>query len=406
MNRTLPLRRLVAFACALALAIPMLAPPYAYAATSSELARHRAAADAARKAAAAEQKKANALVAETRTLEQRIAALDSDLAALGSQIGSATGRRTRLESEIDALRAEIDVKRDETARVQASYDAQTAALAARIDSTYRAGDWAYLDMLLGASNLGDLLQRTEFVQRIMLRDEEIANDLHAQRLTLERATEDLNRAVDDVSAKRAEAAAEEDNLRKLRNKRDAARDAQAAAKAAKQSLLAETKANVARLKAIAAAEDAESARIQRLLSGGGSSKGNGQYAGTMTWPCPGYTRIGSGFGMRYHPILHYNRMHTGVDISAPSGATLVSVGSGVVINASVRGGYGKCVMIDHGNGVVSLYAHMSSFSVSVGQAVTPGQRIGAVGSTGLSTGPHLHFEIRVNGNPVNPLGYI
>jgi murein DD-endopeptidase MepM/ murein hydrolase activator NlpD len=137
---------------------------------------------------------------------------------------------------------------------------------------------------------------------------------------------------------------------------------------------------------------------------GGSSHGSGRYAGSMAWPCPGYTRVSSQFGMRYHPILHYNRMHAGIDVSAPSGATLVAVGSGVVVSAGVSGGYGKCVMIDHGDGLVSVYAHMSRISVSKGQTLATGQSIGAVGATGLSTGPHLHFEIRVNGNPVNPLG--
>jgi murein DD-endopeptidase MepM/ murein hydrolase activator NlpD len=111
--------------------------------------------------------------------------------------------------------------------------------------------------------------------------------------------------------------------------------------------------------------------------------------------------------MRYHPILHYNRMHAGIDVSAPSGAQLVATGSGKIIVAGVRGGYGNCVMIDHGDGLVSVYAHMKSISVKVGQGVISGQTVGYVGSTGLSTGPHLHFEIRVNGNPVNPLsGYI
>jgi murein DD-endopeptidase MepM/ murein hydrolase activator NlpD len=100
-------------------------------------------------------------------------------------------------------------------------------------------------------------------------------------------------------------------------------------------------------------------------------------------------------------------MHAGIDVSAPSGARLVATGSGQIIAAGWRGGYGNCVMIDHGDGLVSVYAHMKSISVKVGQNVVSGATVGYVGSTGLSTGPHLHFEIRVNGSPVDPLaGYI
>ena len=274
-----------------------------------------------------------------------------------------------------------------------------------LTATYRSGEWVFIDWLLSAESISDLLDRTTMVQQIMERDQEIASDLASTRSDLEQAEAELSRTLDEVTAKRAEIKAEEDRLQGLRSNRDSKMRAEQAAQNEKQALLAETKTNIARLKAIAAAEDRDAARIAAELRSSGS-KGSGKYAGIMAWPCPGHTRVSSPFGMRYHPILHVMRMHTGVDISAPSGATLVAVGSGVVIAAGVRGGYGNCVMIDHGNGVVSLYAHMSRISVKLKQTVTTGQTIGAVGSTGLSTGPHLHFEIRVNGNPVNPLGYI
>jgi len=260
-------------------------------------------------------------------------------------------------------------------------------------------------MLLDSSDFADLVQRTEFVTRLIRSDEEIANGLEGDRITLENATAELNRALDTVSAKRAEVRAEENNLRRLQGAQNGKRTAQQAVQNQKSALLAQTKKNVARLRAAAEAEEEESARISRLLRSG-SSHGSGKYAGTMTWPTPGHNRVGSQFGMRMHPILHVKKMHNGIDISAPSGAKIVAAGSGTVIFAGVRGGYGKCTMIDHGNGLVSLYAHQSRISVSVGTKVTAGQAIGAVGSTGLSTGPHLHFEVRVNGTPVNPLSYL
>ncbi len=390
---------------ALLLLSALVFPCAASAATSSDLRAHQLAADAARRAAAAEQQKADALLAETRTIEAQLGSLNAEITALEGQIGTATERRLRLEQEIEALRAGIAQKQDQITSTKALYDAQTEALAKRVDATYRAGDWAFVDWLLSAESLGDLLERTTMVQTIMAHDEEIATELDGTRIDLEEIEHTLNRTLDEVQVKRAEVQAEEQSLRNLQSNRDSKRRAEQTAQSQKSALLAETKGNVARLKAIAAAEDAESARISAELKKG-SSSGSGKYAGTLAWPCPGYTRVSSPFGMRYHPILHYNRMHTGVDISAPSGARLIAVGNGKVISAGVRGGYGNCVMIDHGNGLVSVYAHMSSISVRHGQAVSKGATIGAVGSTGLSTGPHLHFEVRVNGNPVNPLDYI
>jgi murein DD-endopeptidase MepM/ murein hydrolase activator NlpD len=137
----------------------------------------------------------------------------------------------------------------------------------------------------------------------------------------------------------------------------------------------------------------------------------------MAFPVPGFEQTptgGSAFGYRIHPILGYNKLHTGIDIGGRvlgkdiNGATIVAAADGKVIFVGYRGGYGNCIIIDHGNGVATLYAHQQSggFKVGVGQQVDRGQSIGKVGSTGLSTGPHLHFEVRINGTPVDPMPYL
>jgi murein DD-endopeptidase MepM/ murein hydrolase activator NlpD len=280
-----------------------------------------------------------------------------------------------------------------------------AALSERVDAVYRAGDWIYIEVLLGSSDVADFVQRAEFITRLIGADEEIASGLETDQSTLENATAELNRTLETVQTKRAEVKAEQISLERLQSAQGSKRAAQQAVQNQKSSMLVETTKNVARLRAAAQAEEEESARIARLLRNG-SSHGSGKYAGTMTWPTPGHDRVSSPFGMRMHPILNVKKMHTGIDISAPEGARIVAAGNGTVIYAGSRGGYGNCTMIDHGNGLVSLYAHQSRISVSVGDKVTAGQTIGAVGSTGLSTGPHLHFEVRVNGDPVNPLGYL
>ena len=113
--------------------------------------------------------------------------------------------------------------------------------------------------------------------------------------------------------------------------------------------------------------------------------------------------VTSGFGNRFHPILRVSRLHAGTDFGARSGSAIFAVADGTVISASYSGGYGNRIILDHGGGLTTVYAHCSSLAVRAGQTVRQGQRIGAVGSTGLSTGPHLHFEMRINGRPVNPM---
>ena len=126
----------------------------------------------------------------------------------------------------------------------------------------------------------------------------------------------------------------------------------------------------------------------------------------MAWPVPGYTRITSPFGMRTHPITGIYKLHTGVDIGAPLGSTFVTANDGIVIKAEYNGAYGNMVVVDHGGGVTTLYAHGSQILVEVGQTVLRGDPVLLVGSTGYSTGPHAHFEVRINGQYQNPLDYI
>lgn len=126
----------------------------------------------------------------------------------------------------------------------------------------------------------------------------------------------------------------------------------------------------------------------------------------MGWPVPGYSRISSPYGYRIHPIFKTKKLHTGIDIPAPTGTSIAAGSDGTVIYTGTLGGYGKAVMIDHGGGIVTLYAHNSSIVVSEGQSVKRGNTISKAGSTGYSTGPHLHFEVRKGGSYVDPLPWV
>lgn len=169
----------------------------------------------------------------------------------------------------------------------------------------------------------------------------------------------------------------------------------------KSQLLSDTRANKNALIAMDKEFEIKESEIVRILE---SYKYGNVPGGKFMWPVAG--RVASGFGMRFHPILGYMRMHTGLDIVAPSGTIVKAADGGEIIQAGYDGGYGNSIVVYHGGGYATWYAHLSRILVSVGQTVGRGEVIGLVGATGLATGPHLHFEVRINGAAQNPLGFL
>lgn len=389
----------------------LLAVPAADALTREDQLEHeRKAAEALEAAAAAEKVAAN-LSVEIESLEQRMSTLEDELAVIGNEVAQATERTRRLRAEVDALRDRVQEKQATIEQTQAEHDKQAGLLAARIQESYKQGDLFFLELLLGSQDLEDFIARTSLAQRVMRRNLDTALELKATTVALGKAKDELNRSLESVETKRAEAAAAESQLKKLRARQSANLADQEALQSEKEALFKTNKQEAARLRALAEAEQAESARIAAELAGSGS----GIYNGVMAWPVPGFYRVSSGFGYRIHPIFGTRKMHTGIDIGrnlnppkSIGGAPIVAAGAGTVVSAGWRSGYGNTVVIDHGNGVATLYAHQPNggITVSEGQKVAKNVRIGTVGSTGYSTGPHLHFEVRVNGEPIDPMKYL
>ncbi|MDR1438536.1 MAG: M23 family metallopeptidase, partial [Clostridiales bacterium] len=176
----------------------------------------------------------------------------------------------------------------------------------------------------------------------------------------------------------------------------------AAAEAAAKAAAAKAKA-AAEAAAAKAAKAAKAAQENAAASAGGGSVGSGA---AMRWPLPGYSTLSSPYGTRVHPVTGKKKMHTGIDIPAPTGTDIVAAKGGTVIISGVQGGYGNAVVISHGDGLTTLYGHCSKLLVKVGQTVKQGEVIAKVGSTGVSTGPHLHFEVRKDGATAQPLNYV
>ena len=389
-----------------------LAADTAYANPPSSAAQHRERAQDARERAAAADERAEELQSEISELDATISRYTDQAAELAPQVEEATDQTTELSREVDELQSEVDELTAQIVETEEELSHQQELLNARAVSTYRGENNALLAILFGAEDLGDLITRAENIMVVLDHNSQISIDLEVLTRRLENEKERLDTALTEVSERRAEAAAAEAELRNLQQRAQSAADTATRLQNERSSMLSDTEANAERLRALAAEHEATAAQLtQQLQTGGslGSSTGSGVFQGRMTWPVPGFTRVSSPFGNRARPFGGGTEFHTGIDIAGPgiNGAAVVASGNGRVIAAGWRGGFGNTIIIDHGDGVTTLYAHLLSggIHVSVGQQVTAGQRIGSVGSTGWSTGPHLHWEVRVNGQPRNPMTF-
>ncbi|MDR1157725.1 MAG: peptidoglycan DD-metalloendopeptidase family protein [Oscillospiraceae bacterium] len=349
----------------------------------------------------------DALRQNSKSLAAEKKKIQEELSQVKQEKASAAKRKEALDKQIDITEQEIQNTEEliamltgEIARRQAELDEalrreaeQYEAFRVRMRTMEEAGDTGYLGVLLSADSFSDLLGRIGTVQEIMDYDLALMEDLQATRLVVEETKRALEADKDEQSS-----------VKQTLSDRRAELASQSREQV--QMLQELEKEETEYRKAIQEKEDAEKA-LQRQISSlmAELARKNTVYVGgEYTWPLPGYT-AGSPYGLRYHPILKRNRLHTGQDIPAPTGTKILAANGGEIIKADYNSGYGNCVVIDHGGGQATLYGHMSRIGVSVGQKVKKGAVIGYVGSTGLSTGPHLHFEIIINGTQVNPMNY-
>ena len=270
------------------------------------------------------------------------------------------------------------------------YSSQQSLLKKRLKVMYENSSISYFDTLLESKSIIDFFDRLQLISIISKNDNELVVSLAAAKKDVEfkkSANEIEKREADNKAALSARTISQINNSRAdveedLRNY---------------QSTLDELQRQE---DALLKQSEEINKEIKKLMTK------KSYYGGIMKWPVPSSTIITSGFGMRFHPILKKNELHTGIDIGAPKGVSIVAAASGKVIVAGWETGYGNTVIIDHGGKIATLYGHASKLLVRVGENVKAGQTIAKVGSTGWSTGPHLHFEVRKNGSPINPLKYV
>jgi peptidoglycan DL-endopeptidase CwlO len=343
-----------------------------------------------------------------RVLTSDISAFTSRIGALQADITRLQTRQVRLEADLSAKRAELaqiqeDLRRERLhlARLRTRLTEARVELADRLVQIYKEDAPDVVTVVLESDGFADLLERTEFMQRVSAQDARIIARVRvakdesiaaAQRLDrLERRAEAVARAIE----------AEVQEVVSVKGQLVDRRDSYASARAERSQLLANTRADRHALEEHVAALEREQAAVLARLQGAAGSELAGpirQGSGGLIWPASG--SISSGFGMRW------GRLHAGVDIPLAQGTPLRAAAAGTVAIAGWVGGYGNYTCIQHGGSLSTCYGHQSSIAVGVGQRVGQGQVIGYSGNTGNSTGPHLHFEVRINGSPVDPLGYL
>ena len=332
-----------------------------------------------------------ALEGESEKYSEKIAALDY-------QIQSTRAELNATQKIIDSLTRDIADKQDELDETIAQLDEKQELFETRIRVMYENGDTTYLEVLLSSEDFSDMLTNMEIVSQIMDYDKGIVEEYKAlkaqietQKAALESDRKDKQDYADDLEQAYEEIEAQKKEYKALKAKVDS--DLALKKAEAERMLREQDEIND---------EIAALSRQETAASGGGGGK---VYSGSLVWPCPSYSRISSQYGYRTHPISGTRKLHKGLDIAASSGNPVIAAASGTVVKSYFSSSYGNYVVISHGGGLMTAYAHMTRRLVSAGQTVAAGQQVGTVGSTGNSTGPHLHFEVYVGGSTTNPMNY-
>ncbi|HYI75902.1 MAG TPA: peptidoglycan DD-metalloendopeptidase family protein [Gaiellaceae bacterium] len=343
----------------------------------------------------------SAVVAELEDAQTAVDSAQASLSSLEAELANAQAR-------LDELTALLGRQTRRLERLRAEYRKAVGILEARVRAAYIDEPPDVVSFLVSASSFDEVIDSVELVSRISRQDQRIAREVEKARTqaAAERkatvATKRLQTAtVSVISARTSEARVVRDQLATDRNRL-------ATVQSLKSSALSDTRETreeyLREVEALAAQSAELAARIREAQQQAGTSSGTGSSgtgepsAAGFVWPCDGV--VVSGFGMRW------GRMHEGIDIGCAYGTPNRAAASGTVIYSGWLGGYGNLVVVDHGNGLSTAYAHASSLLVGVGQSVSRGETISLVGSTGNSSGPHLHFEVRVNGDAVDPLSYL
>lgn len=403
--------------------VPALSVRTVFGAATKEEKQKLDAAAEAKKKLQEEKKRTQNMIAELNTLKNDVNVylekLDKNLDTIEDEI-------ERLNGEISGKEQQLEVTRGELKEAEDTADRQFADMKLRIKYMYEKGETGFLDLLLTSGNLADFFNRAEYVDKISSYDraqldvyEAAVHTIEDKRVQLEGEKEELEGLQQEETAKqesvKALMAEKRTELAKYKSQISSAEGELSAYDtqlAAQEEQIRSIEATIKKREEEERRRAEEEARKKREAEAAAAAAARKTAAAKdlgsihFTWPCPASGRITSGFGKRSSPTKGASTYHNGVDIGAASGSNIVAAAAGEVVSAGYSGAAGNMIMISHGGGIYTLYMHCSKITCSEGQSVKAGQTIGKVGSTGVSTGPHLHFGIRSGGSYLNPMKYV
>ena len=313
---------------------------------------------------------------------------------LDEKISTSQTELNELNAKIEELQKSMDEVEERLKVVEESFNNQKEMLDGRLVAIYEAGEVKYLDVILNSKSISEFLSNYFLITELVDNDKQLLDEMESKKHEIEISKKKLDNEREElatIKANQTKTAKIIENTKTVRENFVA-------------KLSEEEKNLQSQIDEYNRQFEEVNAEILALAMQGIDTKYIG---GEFAWPVPGYTRITSKYGMRTHPITGIYKLHTGVDIGAPMGANFVAANDGIVVKAGYNGAYGNMVIIDHGGGVQTLYAHGSEILVKVGDVVKKGETaVLKVGSTGYSTGAHAHFEVRINGETTDPLPYI
>ena len=325
-------------------------------------------------------------------IESRIEGLSEEKRAVDEAADEATKAYKDVKKELDATEKRIDENEDKLKVLNKDFAVKRDQLAKRVRDIYINGQINYLDVLFGAKDFQDFFTRMDLLKRVIQQDYDLVQVVFAEKTAIETSQKELEK---DKTAKEKLVASAADRKKEAEKKQ-----------AAKQAIIDKMETDRATQERIINENLAASKEVEQMIRNSRYQPASPALSGggALNWPLGG--PITSPFGWRVHPITGASRFHSGIDIGGDYGDTIHAAGAGIVSYAGWISGYGYAVIIDHGGGISTLYGHNQALLVSEGQSVSQGQAIAECGSTGNSTGPHCHFEVRVDGEPVDPMGYL
>lgn len=330
-----------------------------------------------------------------RGVKERQRQVTRQLASLDVRIDEAESRLRRVNASVRVTKEELAEATIRCTEAEVRLGQQKTMVAARLVAIYERGQIRPLEVLLQSASFADFANRLYLLNEVVRRDAEMLQELDEAETEAVALREELAERYEELATLQTRIAAEKRRSSSARTQTEREKQRLLRDRTAWERALAELEEDSREIEAM----------LQRLQQ---TPEGRQRFAKPWTgkFRTPVAGRITSGYGYRIHPIHRVRKLHTGIDIAAPTGTPIRCAGDGTVVHASRWGGYGNCVIVDHGGGLATLYAHCSRLAVTKDQSVTEGQVIGYVGSTGLATGPHLHFEVRRDGRPTDPNSFL